>query len=256
MTRRSPTGPACWAIAIAAAVVVGWSAPLSAQSTAHAGELYLSADFEGARREAREVVAAEATSRQDLVGALRLLVALESMLGTPARARQAAALLVLLDPTAEPASGAPEEATAMVAAARTAPRPSLEVSFGTGVGIATPSDAPTLSTTLVLECEDAAGSRTVRGVVSAPLRQPVDATHDARCRGQLRTMSGIVLVEDEERYRTSGGPAAGPRDDTTLWIALGVGGGVLVTVLFIGVGVAVSGSPAEATFGAPVVIGW
>lgn len=128
-----------------------WSAPLAAQSTAHAGELYLNADFEGARREARQVVAAEGATREDLVGALRLLVALETMLGTPERATEAARLLVLLDPTAEPAAGAPEEATAIVVAARQTPRPGLEVTFGTGVAIATPSGAPSLSTRLVLE---------------------------------------------------------------------------------------------------------
>jgi len=256
VSRSGPASRSGWALAMAAVLVLGWNAPLHAQSTAHAGELYLSADFEGARGEARRVVAAEGSTREDLVGALRLLVALETMLGTPARAREAAQLLVLLDPAAEPAAGAPDEATAMVAAAREAPRPSLQVSFGTGVAIATPSDAPSLSTTLVLECEDAAGSRTVSGVVSAPLRQPVDATHDARCRGQLRTMSGIVLAEDEERYGAGGRPTLRQRDDSTLWIALGVGGGVLVTVIIIGAAVAASGSSGEAAFGAPIVIGW
>lgn len=92
--------------------------------------------------------------------------------------------------------------------------------------------------------------------MSAPLRQPVDATHDARCRGLLRTMNGIVLVEDGESYQASGGPAPRQSEDPTLWIVLGVAGGVVVTAIVIGAVAAASSGPRDATFGAPIVIGW
>lgn len=246
-----------WVVCAAGfALTLSSASPLRAQSTAHAGELYLSADFEGARREARQVVTAADATREDLVGALRLLGAVETMVGTPERATEAAQLLVRLDPTAEPAAGAPEEASALVAAARAAPPPALALTFGTGVAIATPTGAPTLATALTLECEDAAGRRTVSGVVDAPLRQPVDATHDVHCRAEVRTANGIVLAEDAQTYGAAA-PSAAPRgDDSTLWIVLGVSGGVLLTAIVIGVSVAATSGPADATFAAPVVIGW
>jgi hypothetical protein len=242
-----------------------------AQSVARAGELYLGADFEGARREARRVALAATTSREDLIGALRLLVSLETILGQPARAEEAARLLALLDPTAEPAAGAPEEATAAVVAARTAPRPSVAVRFAEGVATATATDAPPFAVQLALDCEDAAGPHAASGEPTLPLRQSLDATHEARCRAQVRTPGGVVLAEAIGAIRPdgtavtgsggagSGGAGGGARagiDDQTLWIVLGVGGGVVLTALVVGIAVAASSGGADATFSAPVVIGF
>ncbi|GAB4201650.1 MAG: hypothetical protein OHK0013_13950 [Sandaracinaceae bacterium] len=236
-----------------------------AQSVERAGELYLGADFEGARREARRVALAATTSREDLIDALRLLVSLETILGQPARAEEAARLLVLLDPTAEPAAGAPEEAAATVAAARTAPRPSVVVRFSDGVATAT-TDAPPIGARLALDCVDAAGSHAVEGEPTLPLRQPLDTTQQARCRAQIRTPGGVVIVEATGSVRPDGVAVAGRGgggggaqagiDEQTLWVVLGVGGGVVLTALVVGIAVAASSGDRDATFAAPVVIGF
>jgi hypothetical protein len=249
-------------VSVFVAALLAMAAPVLAQEAAptgiaRAGELYLGADFEGAQREARRVLAAGTSTREDVVGALRLLVALETMLGQPTRAAESARLLVALDPTAEPAAGAPDEATQAVVAARARPRPSVTVEIGTGVAIATATDSPESGAALWLECDDAAGARAQSGPTTAPLRLPVDTAHDVRCRAQLRTLGGMPFAETTDDHRPAGGiGGSGSRDDSTLWIVVGIGGGVVLTALIVGIAVAASSGPSDATFGAPVVIGF
>lgn len=244
---------------LACAMLVGLACPSTtrAQSAAHANELYLGADFDGARREATAVVGSGTATRAELVEALRVLVALESMTGTDASLAGAAYSLVLLDPTATPAEGAPETALAAVVAARTQPPPEVSLQREGGHVVAAASRPPSIASELVLSCEDATGPHRASGPRDAATSVDVEAQGDVHCAAELRTASGLVLASSERRSQTApGGATGGSALDRDLpWILVGVGGAVIVLGVVIGVAVAASGS-SSASFDAPVVIGW
>lgn len=244
-------------LALALATALAFGSPAEAQSAQRAHALYESADFDAARAEADAVVASSTATRDELIEALRVLVALESMTGSPDALAERARSLAALDPQALPAEGAPESAAEAVRVARASEPVIVQIDREGPHVVARALRAPSVARELVLRCEDGSGTHGNTALPSAEAVVELEGDGEAACTAELRTAGAIVLASSSHGERATVGPSEGEgsRLDRDLpWILLGVGAALLVGGVVIGV--VVGTSNATPTFGGPVVIGW
>ena len=219
---------------------------------------YLEADFESARRLLDEAFQDPSTSLAALANAYALLAVLLETEGAPgARVEGQIDFAVSIDRTVAVPPGVSRAFTQRfedVRAARTADAPSLQVERQATQATARMTNAPEgLVTAIALTCE-------AEGPVSATEASEAHveaASAIQSCTATARDTHGHILFRAEHDYRIDVGPSTpivNPAQDDTLWIVLGVVGGVLVIGGAITIGILAS--PRDAMLGAPTVMGW
>lgn len=217
---------------------------------------YLEADFSGARRFLEQAQQDSATSVHELAQSyalLGLLVDIEG--GARAEVERRIDFAVSVDATVSSPEGASRSFRQLfeqVRAARQATAPTIEIeiaSEGTREGVARVTNVPVgLVAQVQLVCEDSTGAHQASGRLEASLE--LGAARQV-CTAEARTTEGHVLFQTTREFnaRTTG------RGDETLWIVLGVVGGVILIGGAVTIGVIVS-TPRDAILGMPTVTGW
>ncbi len=237
-----------------------------AASTASAYErafaAYLEADFAGARRFLEQAQQDASTSTQELAQAyalLGLLMDIEGGARAEVEAQMDYAISVDLDvPLPEGASRTFRQLFEQVRSARRADAPRLEIEVtqeGTREGIARVTNVPEgLVTQVQLACEGSSGAVSARGRLEASLEL---ASEPHACTAEARNAQGHVLFRATREFsgRNLDAPNATASGDDTLWIVLGVVGGVILIGGAVTIGV-IASTPRDAMLGTPTVTGW
>jgi hypothetical protein len=242
---------------LAAIAALGGSASASAQSLDEARARWAEADFEGARREFRELLESISLDAPKALEAHRHLAVLYFVLGDEARARDHVEAAIALEPTTVPPEGSPAAAEALFRLARerlgeagaTLTIDSVEpLEAGErGTVRAGLSPAPSaLASSVRLRC-DGAEARAAPPTVSLDVR-PVGTM---RCTAEALSPRGAALITVERELLMA---ADQPRERRPLpWIiGASVAGAAIVAVV---VGVTVAGDD-SAEFGGTTVVGW
>lgn len=255
--------------AFVAVLVVVAPSVVCAQDLAAARAAYLDADFERARDLYRGVLESEGLDRQEAIEALRYLVALDALLGDTEAARGHARSVVALEPSVTVPEGAPEEATALVDAARAeqtgsavldiAPAEPMAPGAATTVVLSYAGGPRSLIDELRLRCEGEAGAHEATGSMPEVRLGTPETTGDLACSGEARTRAGAVLAHvSEVLARAASEQPAGeapPGGGPDLGLILGVTGAVVVAVVTAVVVGVVASTPSGTSFGATQVCG-
>ncbi len=246
-------------LVVTAALTVSGPAPAAAQSLDDARALWFEADFEGARREFRELLESPALDAPKALEAHRHLAVLYLVLGDDARARDHAEAAVALEPDVTPPEGSPGAAEALFRLARErvgaagatlaidAPAPLVVGERGT-VRASLEHAPPALASSVRLRC-DGAEARSAPPTVELEV-VPEGTVH---CTAEALSPRGAALVSFE-RELVTGSDDDEPRERRPLpWIiGASVAGAAIVAVV---VGVTVAGGD-DAEFGGTTVVGW
>ncbi len=224
-----------------------------------ARDLYFRADFEQAERAFDAYLARPELRSFEAAEALRFLVALEMVLDERAAAEEHARALAAIDPSAVLPDGAPDEAVAVFAAARS------ELAGGSGLSIViapggaratvTLRSTAALFRTLSIECRSGDARRTLDGATPT-LELALDLTGHVVCEGTARSAQGAALLvveaETDVGALASSAPAPPPPgDDTALIVGVTIGSVLVVAAVIVGVVLATASG--DATVG-PVVV--
>lgn len=232
----------------------------TAQNSAYerAFSAYLEADFSGARRFLEQAQQDSATSVHELAQSYALLGLLMDIEGgARAEVETQIDFAVSVDATVSAPDGASRSFRQLfeqVRAARQAEAPTIEIeltSEGTREGVARVTNVPEgLVAQVQLECEGSTGAHQAHGRLEASLEFGAERQV---CTAEARTAAGHVLFQTTRDFdaRATGGGSS----DDTLWIALGVVGGLILIGGAVTVGVIVS-TPRDAILGTPTVTGW
>ena len=232
-----------------------------------ARQLYLEADFEGARRAFGATLADPDLEVTTALEAHRHLATLNLLLGSEAAARSYADASVALDPEAVPPPGSPPEALALFDEARErgAGPVRLTIELGGDGGSDTPvrviaraEPAPeALITAMHLECasdddivEQGGGPPAVE--VSLP-----SAAGEIVCDAEVLSVGGATLFATDRQF--DGGESGGDGDrggvGASPWPWLAAGAGLAIAVGLVAA-LVISETSHEAALGRPQVSGW
>ena len=228
------------------------------QSSAYerAFSAYLEADFSGARRFLEQAQQDSATRVHELAQSYALLGLLMDIEGgARAEVETQIDFAVSVDASVSSPDGASRSFRQLfeqVRAARQADPPTIEIelaSEGTREGVARVTNVPEgLVAQVQLVCEGSTGAHQASGRLEASLELGAERQV---CTAEARTAEGHVLFLTTRDFdaRTTGS------SDDTLWIVLGVVGGVILVGGAVTIGVIVS-TPRDAILGMPTVTGW
>ena len=244
-------------------------AMVSAQDLGAARTAYLDADFERARTLFGDALASPTLDAPRAIETLRYLVALDLLLGDLDAARLHAASVVALDRDAVAPEGAPDEAGALLDAARSE-RPAPPALIITPESMAagaearvelTISNAPPIVTGLLLVCRGRNGAHEARGSLPTLRLATTESAGDLTCTASATTASGALLIEhtqvlarQDSVAAETPGAAASTDPDWALILGLTAAGVVLVTAVIV-ITVFATASPGNPSFGPTTVCG-
>lgn len=231
----------------------------TAQNSAYerAFSAYLEADFSGARRFLEQAQQDSATGVHELAQSYALLGLLMDIEGgARAEVETQIDFAVSVEATVSAPDGASRSFRQLfeqVRAARQAEAPTMEIALsseGAREGVARVTNVPEgLVAQVQLECTGSTGAHQASGRLEAILEFGPERQV---CRAEARTAAGHVLFQTTHDFDAR---ATGGSSDDTLWIVLGVVGGVILIGGAVTIGV-IASTPRDAILGTPTVTGW